>query len=1169
MKNKKLSTKILSFIMTFLVLAISLPIYAFASAIDTKAENEETIEETINSAQAISNELYVLEEDATLREENAKHFKLSDGTMKAASYAQAVHYKDENGNWIDIDNSLTLSGSEYATSNKQEIKFANKSGSNGLISIKDGEYKIDFTPLNTNKVDVEIENPEENNSRKFDDVKKLNKLISKATYKDIYSGIDLEYILVGNNIKENIIIKEKQSEYSFSFEIKLNKLNAELENNVVVLTDSKTGEKVYEIPAPYMLDANGEYSDSVEYILTKDSKWKYTLTVVADPSWINAEEREFPVKIDPTVIVNSGRTDTFVYYDGDDYSNLSYMKVGMFAGQQDVMAFIKFATLPEIPDGSILAKSELAVFSSNVITDPDVNFYVAAYLAKGDWVSDEITYIDRDNYYDDTYYNNAVLVDTSGVYTWDITEIYQLWMNDTENQGVCLKAYNLSSGADANLHIDTDYIDANGNLIQNYVPPQLEVTYVDIIGVENYYGYLENTLGDVGKSYVNLYNSSLTYINHLTSIEVGENLTYDINMVYNSIDKAWTPSFNESITKIEYNIYDNSEENDKRDDVYYWKDPDGTSHAFTIYMEKNYWGEYVPYNIDTGNLTPTWEPDDTFYPEDNIDYVLIKTENDEYILRDYDGNQKMFDATGRLSKICDAQGNMVHFSYKNGNLYSIDYVGIDNAQIMQTIFIFNSENELSVVYNLVTNLQIFLTWDDNGLSKIEYNDIDGASDNVVEISYIDSSNMIDKISDNTESTYIKYDSNTSAKITSVWFYDNNGAPQSRYNIYRGEQYIVYTDHGTDLNSMTDNVRERFTFDEKGRKTTQSESTGSSGSFTLIDSWTYNDSLIPDNSYHYVAYSNNINNELNFFGNDDVILRHDMGTKQTELLSFDDMFDLSSATGTIMNMMENISTEDNTLSANDFTIENEGSDVAMPLGIIDGDNRQHIADEDVSQEPYNSICLLKLLENGIPKRGTGFLIGPNVMLTAAHNVYTDRNNDGVNNFIDEIVVYVAAQTASNNVDPCSSYNDVNVEECYLLQSYCDLAGLDGVDKYNYDWAICILNTDIGNQVGWFDISITPDNIVNNQISILGYPDDKSGNEAFDMFRSTGIVQSVIQNIIIHEADTVSGNSGSPVFVANDNSYTVKGIHTAGGTTINGATKITLLTYTIAMILRVNE
>ena len=104
---------------------------------------------------------------------------------------------------------------------------------------------------------MEIENPQENNSRKFDDVKKLNNVVSKATYKSIYDGIDLEYILVGNNIKENIIVNDKQEEYKYSFEIKLNKLNAELKNNEIILTDSDTGEKVYEIPAPYMLDANG------------------------------------------------------------------------------------------------------------------------------------------------------------------------------------------------------------------------------------------------------------------------------------------------------------------------------------------------------------------------------------------------------------------------------------------------------------------------------------------------------------------------------------------------------------------------------------------------------------------------------------------------------------------------------------------------------------------------------------------------------------------------------------------------------------------------------------------------------------------------------------------------------------------------------------------------
>ena len=736
----------------------------------------------------------------------------------------------------------------------------------------------------------------------------------------------------------------------------------------------------------------------------------------------------------------------------------------------------------------------------------------------------------------------------------------------------CIKGINLPQDeTDSNKRI---FIRVTTHLnTENYMAPNIELSYRSLVGVEDYYAYAENTLGDVGKSYVNLYSGSLTYINKLTSVEIGENLTYDINMVYNSIEKTWTPSFNESITMVEYNTYENEPNNDMRDDVYYWKDADGTSHAFTIYMEKNYWGEYIPYNIESGNLTSTWNPDNVFYPEDDIDYVLIKTDDGEYILRDYDGNQKMFDADGRLSKICDAQGNVVHFTYKSGNLYSLDYVGVDNIQTTQAIFIFNSESELSVVYNLVTNLQIFLTWDD-GLSKIEYNDIDGTLDNVIEISYKVNSNMIEKISDDVESKYIEYASNTSAIVTSIWIYDVNDVPLSQYSIYHTSEYTILNNYGTDLSSSVDNVREWFEFDEKGRKTSQRESTGSSGSFTLIDSWTYYDSIIPDIVYYQLSFSSNINNELTASENETTIVRHDFKTGTTETLDFDDMFDLSSATGTIMNIMENIAVDDIASGDNDFTIEDEGVDNVMPLGIIGSDNRQHIADELVSEEPYNSICLLKLLKNGAtPRRGTGFLIGPNIMLTAAHNMCMDRTNDNVNNpeFMDGIEVHVAAQTASNNTEAESPYEPkiVNVEECYLLQSYWDLAGTDGGSKYNYDWAVCIINTDIGNQVGWFDISITSDNIVNNQISIIGYPGDKIGNERFDMFRSTGIVESVTGNIIFHNADTAGGDSGSPVFVANDNSYTVKGIHTAGGTTINGATKITLLTYTIAMILRVNE
>lgn len=39
----------------------------------------------------------------------------------------------------------------------------------------------------------------------------------------------------------------------------------------------------------YMEDSNGEQSDSITYSLTQKNKKKYTLTITADATWINAK----------------------------------------------------------------------------------------------------------------------------------------------------------------------------------------------------------------------------------------------------------------------------------------------------------------------------------------------------------------------------------------------------------------------------------------------------------------------------------------------------------------------------------------------------------------------------------------------------------------------------------------------------------------------------------------------------------------------------------------------------------------------------------------------------------------------------------------------------------------------------------------------------------------
>ena len=45
-------------------------------------------------------------EDVFLREENVKHFIMSDHSKVAAIYSDPVHFKNEDGNYVDIDNEL-------------------------------------------------------------------------------------------------------------------------------------------------------------------------------------------------------------------------------------------------------------------------------------------------------------------------------------------------------------------------------------------------------------------------------------------------------------------------------------------------------------------------------------------------------------------------------------------------------------------------------------------------------------------------------------------------------------------------------------------------------------------------------------------------------------------------------------------------------------------------------------------------------------------------------------------------------------------------------------------------------------------------------------------------------------------------------------------------------
>ena len=134
---------------------------------------------------------------------------------------------------------------------------------------------------------------------------------SKAVYENADKDTDIEYSLAGNNIKENIIIKEKAEEYKYLFALNTQglKLRVSEDNESLELytesvnEDGETKIKTEAtIPAPFMYDANGESSDDVYFELAPETDGKYTFAVVASADWINEDGRAFPVIIDPQIV---------------------------------------------------------------------------------------------------------------------------------------------------------------------------------------------------------------------------------------------------------------------------------------------------------------------------------------------------------------------------------------------------------------------------------------------------------------------------------------------------------------------------------------------------------------------------------------------------------------------------------------------------------------------------------------------------------------------------------------------------------------------------------------------------------------------------------------------------------------------------------------------------
>ncbi|MDE5984728.1 MAG: DNRLRE domain-containing protein, partial [Eubacterium sp.] len=379
----------------FLVLALCITSFPVASI---AKENEEMadIEEDV--------EPYVLQELEEYRTIDTKQFLMSDHTVQAVMYNEPVHY-EENGEWEDIDNSLEFEESAdkddfdgYKTKEGNfNVKFAEKSDSDKLVTITENDYELSWTLLNKSKArlfadDIDIEETVLNDDSTVIE-ESVENVSQTVTYNNIINDTDIEYTVNGKGLKENIIVNEPTDDYTYPFEITANNLILTLqEDSSIIAADSETEESIYIIPTMFMYDANNEVSQDISVSLEQVEENKYILTINANCDWINDESREFPITIDPQV--KSKQVDDAIQVSCvsslriiEDIANNDNCVFGGYDLKYGITRLLLKFDLPELNPNDIIINSKLNIYEVGIdrIKDDSKETQINAHMIKSNW----------------------------------------------------------------------------------------------------------------------------------------------------------------------------------------------------------------------------------------------------------------------------------------------------------------------------------------------------------------------------------------------------------------------------------------------------------------------------------------------------------------------------------------------------------------------------------------------------------------------------------------------------------------------------------------------------------------------------------------------------------------------------------------------------------------
>lgn len=536
------------------------------------------------------------------------------------------------------------------------------------------------------------------------------KLSSAAEYASVFNGVSVRYDLTSNTLKESVIIASapaNRAGYQYLLEVKNLVLELQEDNSIYAYAEDHTegDEPLFVMPAPYLFDQERAYCDDIELTLIETDNG-YLLTYLLPQEWMAAEDRAYPVVLDPVVNAELSFTniaDQTVF----SKTQLSYTWAMLCIGQGQYgigRSFLKYKNLPTLTSADVIVGAKMALYK---IQTSSTSSEIDVHKVNGTWESNTINWSNKPSY--DFTVEDYQIAGAKGWYYWDVTDIAQEWYTG-DNTGMMFKMEDSQEAAATDLYREFCSSDYTANTL-----PFLSIAYINNCGLENIWDYTSHGAGAAGTGYVNDYTGNLVWVYSGLGFS-GNRLPVSINHVYNANDKAnndfgmgygWRSNYNQLV----YQWSTNSS-------YYVWEDEDATRHYFKYKSSGTYEDE-----VNTGLILTTTGSGTT-----------------KYCITDKNNNKSYFDTSGRLTKmsnnqattsnitvtyssgkriasITDGAGRKYQFNYSGTALSSITFLGTGSSALATESYAY-SGNELTSITSSMRSSANFSYTSNHLLSQV-------------------------------------------------------------------------------------------------------------------------------------------------------------------------------------------------------------------------------------------------------------------------------------------------------------------------------------------------------------------------------------------------------------------------------------------------------------------